>query len=495
MPFPAKRIVWAACGLLLSQAVFANEPLMPETPPAGNKSAPAPAPQEAEKKTAPLLEYQLDNGALTPLAGLQDDPLKALSALLRESVSAAQKGKPSTLLLHLKNPDIQAMFGGLPPLRIDSSVTGDTGQSIFNIKAFNRTIKQNGENSTFDWQGLNGALKYNGMLQNLSGYFKAPKLQIRVPKEIDLHIQGLDMGFALDGQLLPERFHAVLPVFKFDTPNGDMILNSVLIDMQLRQATPDLQLGKGSLHIGHLHFSEEGFETGLDGLDLKGDGDLKDNVINYSSHLSLAKLLLPEDTGFAGNQALSLSAEAQLNKIDAQAVSQIQTTLRKLRQQGVPEELMGITLLGKLIEMLPAFVSRSPAFVLRNFDLNSEPGKIQGNISIHLDGSKPLNFQQPELILQALIGEAKFDVDKAVLQSFFSQQIQTKQKRLAQRSGNNTQKAAPLSEEQLKQLADIDIQDLVGQGLLVENGKRYTITAQLKDGRLLVNGQERKDLL
>jgi uncharacterized protein YdgA (DUF945 family) len=133
----------------------------------------------------------------------------------------------------------------------------------------------------------------------------------------------------------------------------------------------------------------------------------------------------------------------------------------------ISEEMMGMVIIGQLMQALPKLWEKSPEFTVDNLQIEMDEGKLIGKGYIGIDGSKPLSINDFDKIKAALKAKAEVVIDEAILKILLNQE-------------------GYANDSEVK--AEID--DLVEQGKLIALGKeRYQITLSLQAGKLLLNGQ------
>ncbi len=484
-----------AC-VLLSAGLLLPLPGLAQEAQGGEESIPEYSGEESLFK----LEYKIDDRSPMTVEVTEDDPFTPFLTILKQSADVASKKKvkpgETATTVNLIAPEITEVLGKIPPLNIHTKMTADgSGNSQFDLPAFKREVEEDGQKGKLDWQGLSGAVSYvDPQLTAPKGEFKLAGLNLQIEPDMGMQFKNLTLSGALDADGIPEKLHFDLPEFILNSDEGDMSLNGVLLDADVFEARPDLKLGKGMLRINNFTFQEGESQARLKNFSMSGGAALAGEVINYTLDLDVDEFFLPKGLSpeIKEDTQLAYTSKLEFRNIDAAAIADIQKTARELQQQqssgAISEDMVGIVLMGKMMESLPKLWQKSPELALNNLKLDTSAGKLNGNLQIKVDGTRPMQLENPEALKKALSGQADFSLDKSLLQKVTEMQIRDSLPPPA--AGAEGEAPQGPSDEQIQQMVEAQIQALVQQKFLVPEGESYRLKAEFKEGRLLVNGKD-----
>lgn len=472
-------------GLVAWGAAPQAETSVPAEPAPAPESAPAPANSEV------LLEYSIQDGAPQTAGGLESDPLQPVLSILKHSVQAAKAaGKAVLTEVRVRgDEELEAVLAAVPPLTVETSMGADgKGRSVFKLAPFRNKLEQDGDNGTLEWKGLDGTVTFLGEeLAQADLDFKLPGLSFKIESQddpADFNFKDLAFKLKLDADHEPVMFDFNLPQASLSADDGHMRVNRFTVRGNLSEVLPGLKLGDGSIRVGAFEFYEQSGadaktpDYSFSGLSADGNAKLEKDLVDYTLDLKLEQVQIPQPDG-GEMQNASYNSRLTLSKLDGEALAALSNTARQLKQQGVPEEMLMLSMMGKFFEMLPKLISHSPELALDNLKLDTGDGTVTGALDMKLDGTKPLNFQDPTALMAALSGQAHLSLAKSILTTAFKTQARAAQ------PGDKIEPA------QIEQMAEQQIQALVQQNMLTPEGEdRYRMEAMLQDGKFLLNGKE-----
>lgn len=490
--------------LLIAASLSLPYPVLAESEPVKPEEVQT---EQAESTEAPAgsdgieLHYTLDGAAQVATAPVTA-PWEAMLNIVRESITVATKTPGKAVTAEVKPSDMDENIAELmnnPSLQIATTVdaTGK-GESLFTIKPFAGQVDNEKEGKmNIDWKGLNGTMKYTGSLESASFDFNVPGLKVTAEKGPNMvevgHISVLGL---LDQYNEPVKLDAKFPLLSFvgegegDEP-ATMTMKDFVFGADMEEAKEGIKVGSANMGMGSLSFADpgDGVAFTLEGLGADSSIALAGEVMNYVTKLGLKKLTLPADADPIGLGDISYDMQLELNSIDAESIADIQKTVRQLKQQGMSEEMMGIALLGKLMEKVPSLINRSPVISIPNLNMKTAQGNVKGNANVMLDASKlkvekgkPLPLDNPAVLIAALAADVDLKISKNLLKQFLMMQI-----------ASSMPEPDPQAQQQMpspEEMADMQLQQFVAQKFIAENGDDYQIIAKMSGGKLLVNGQE-----
>ncbi|MDM8545321.1 DUF945 family protein [Candidatus Venteria ishoeyi] len=496
--FPRRNALMLSIALALSiPHVHAETPAAtPFAPSAASEAAPAPAASEdTSAATAPAegemisLDYQIDKGATETASTAGENPFPMLLDILKKSIAAGQKNAEKAVKteVHLPYPEdmIESIAGELPNLFLETSVDAQgAGSTEFSMEKLVSDIESDDAKGKINWQGLKGKIQYQADLKKPGGEVSIPGLSIDAADEFEMSMEGLALSGQLDDYLEPLKLNIELPTLNFKSEDGEFELQRLSSATDLKTGPFGLKLGTSDIKVGTLSFTAEKDETGsIHGLNIDGKAKMNgDKLVGYTLGFAISQFFLPESVDTEGLKDIRVDFQLDLLNLDAESIGKLQDTMREMQAQGMGEEMIGMAMMGQLMQAAPVFIKNSPVIAIKKLLLKTAKGAIDGNIKIALDGSKPVNLQDPNSIKMALQGDAHVSLSGELLKNILTQQMAAEMPPETPENKGKMPSAADM--------AQMQIDAFVQQKFLVKDGDDYTLDAKLEGGKLLVNGQE-----
>ncbi len=475
------------CSMLgLYQPAYAEESSKPVT------EAMSEAQASGEDETDSFkLEYALNKGDTHIAEVDMENPFMILVDILKASIAQANKtpGKAVDTEVMLPYPEdmAESVEDDLPNLNLQTQVGADKkGATQFSIAAFESDIENEEEDleGQLSWLGLTGHITYTGDLEAPTGSMKMPGLSIDMGEEGSIKLDALSLSGSLDQYFEPLTLDFKLPQFKFISEETNILIDSLTGIFNMEEKVEGLKLGDIAFNLKEVKFDVEGEKFALKGLSLDSNGAMQsETLVKYGTQLNIAAIDLPTEAQdeLGGLNALKMQLNLEFNNLDSASIADVQKTVRQLQAQGMKQEMLGFALMSKLMEIGPTLVKQSPEIAIKTLGLETNQGNVFGHFNLSIDGSKPFPFNQPDQMLQAVLGDTKIQISKSLLKKVITEQVRSEMPPEAA-----TQEGAPKPED----MADMQIQAFVQQKFLVDSGDTYTLEANMKAGKLMLNGQE-----
>jgi hypothetical protein len=432
-----------------------------------------------------VLEYRIGDSAPQILNNLSKAPLSAWLNILQQSATAAKQQQSeviSELNLRSSGGDLHALLQEFPALRLHTSYTdADKGQTLIKQAPFSYRMNEKNDSGTLEWQGIDGVLNFSADLVAAALNLNMPGLSLHIDSntgdKVALNFSQLLAALSLDADNEPQHARVQLEKFMLLADDGTLKLEKLAAEMNIQEHIPALKLADTQLNIGHFSFTDQQItELAADDVQFstKATFNQPGQYFSYDFNIIAERLHLPRTLSESDN--INYRSSLVLNKIDAAAVAQIQKTLRLLRQQKMPPEMIGISIMGKFLEVLPVLLAQSPQLELREFKLYTDKGTLEASASLSIDGSKPLDFNDSAAITQVLQGHANLRASRNVIVDILAAQFKS------QSDSNDTEEQHAFVTHELERLEK--------EGMLVADGEHYTLNALFKQGILLINGKE-----
>lgn len=445
------------------------------------------------------IQHTINDGAL-PEEQIEADPLVLLSKLKTDIQAQIEAlGKPLTISTEIKpivDKDIETGLNGVPVLTISTNIAEDgSGKSDFNVPSWERVLPADEESGEINlsWKGLTGDMAYgeNFAKPAFNMIVSALNFQEVGDDGVKIELAESSMSGQLDADMMPVKIAFALPKFAITDTSSNLSVNELSINANTEVKTlsgegmteGSVNLSTGTVKVSKLELKdqEEGINLLLDAFELVGKGDVDGSWINYTLSSSIAKLLV--DGMDEDKIDVSYQDSWSLNRLNVDSVARIQKQLNMLQKQHqsgmMSEDMMGMALIGTLMQELPNLLQASPELAANKVLLTTQHGKFDAMASLSIDGSKPFNMQDMNAVIQVLKASADVKIDEGLLKEVFIMQARSEMP-----------EDQEIDEATLTAMVDQQIQRLTEGKLLVKDGEQYLLKATMEGGKLLVNGQE-----
>ena len=258
-----------------------------------------------------------------------------------------------------------------------------------------------------------------------------------------------------------------------------------VVDMKLasnvREEIAGHYVGKMSFHIGSLSFGPM--------LRAKKLGIVTETQVqesNLTVALSYDVLDVQTPNGQFGPGKLRIDAR----KLDAAILTKFQQEMNALQKSGRPQEQIGLMRVGKLMQLVGELAKKSPELEITELRFRMGDEEISGRAKLVLDGSKSDLTQNPLLILTAVAGDAELLLPPALLKPMLLPLLMADLEDYRRRGLLGAQ---PMTPEQTAAILDQSLPLYLARHdftrRLIQDSGRYRLSASLRRGQILVNGE------
>jgi hypothetical protein len=422
-----------------------------------------------------------------PIKKIKDQPGIILDAFRESFLKHVDKSSKqavnitSAIDVYLPNR-LSRGIGNLPTIFMVTKLNSDgsANSTLFmpeKKREMKHSYRDDSEKATVYWKGLNGKLSFSKEFESVTTQLNFLGITLNTEKGSSFSWAASTLNGTFNHNLTPKNMEWSLPELKVNYAGKVINLIGMLGKLNLVEIENGLKIGNLDFKIQQAHFKDEKTESKFDNLSFKLNSELKDNVINIAIQEQIENLLLP-----GKETPINYAANVNINNIDAKTIYEIQETMRTLRTVEDDHAKLSI-LLGKLIQVVPQFLARSPEIVVTNFNVTTPKGNIKANASINIDGKKALALT-PSILLSSIGTEINFtEISKHLVKKALMDKALHDLS--AEKSADVEKLATANSEAALKKY--------IAKNWLVDlDDKNFKLTIQFKDNKLLVNGKEKE---
>lgn len=314
----------------------------------------------------------------------------------------------------VESQELVELFKAIPQFNSVSVVTFDRNiATTFDISAFTKTMDDAEKPFTIDFQGMHGTSNYNVVTKEIVFDATFPRLSFEESKDETLFFDNLVLKGSQKGLENNARYDLASFAFLSKESGIDVAMKELYIAAGNNDAgevyNSYLDSGFQSLKVKDQSYAPAEFSLGLENLDKEALASLKKSI----------------------NEAVAKSQE-------------------------MGEEMMGMVIMGKVMELLPEFLKRDPKLIIKKIHLGTgKDQSLDAKGYATIDGEEAVKLMAGPMFIQAVDAEFEASLPKP----FASSVIDPNR-----------------------------IMFLVGQNILVAKEDAYTLKAEVKKGRVTING-------
>lgn len=302
--------------------------------------------------------------------------------------------------------------------------------------------------------------------------------------------KGLAFSFSgeFDKYFFPTKLDFTLPVFKLNIKDVNIDFNDLGFTFKKDKTDKGLELAniRAWAKKMFVHVPEENVVVNLENFEEVTENQQDGDVLNSTVRSYFDRLTLPKQlTKTAEDLNLRYKSTLEFKRLDAEALLTLQNHFYELRASGMFDHIFdksgkdaedaagtagamfAMAMMGKMIEIAPKLVARSPEMLLSQFDLSSEKSEINITGQANLGIIAPPGEPQPKFDGNPNVaGSSKFEmrIEKNLFHTLIEEMFQAK-------------------DYQAK------IKSLVDEKLMTDTGSHYeaTLTADYKDHQFKMN--------
>jgi uncharacterized protein YdgA (DUF945 family) len=375
---------------------------------------------------------------------------------LKQLFSANFQLKPVQAIIYSKlkiapetQNELADFFAKFPPAEMKTIIyVRGNGESQLSVPAFNYQLKE--KNASINWEGLTGRTTFSSNFRQLTTSMKSLGL-IAKNDQYALFVKNIEFNSDLHSET-PDLY----------SPLGSVTFKIALIDIEKKEDKKE-------------RFS-------LKDIELTGSTEVSNNSINSIHSLGFANLRVD-----GANYGPGLY-EIAIRKIDAPAWGKLQHTLKEIQKVDTPDEKQSLIVFGKIIEILPDLLKKSPEIELTKLNLKTDEGEVLGRAKVIIDGSNRELIKNPFFLLTAVDAEAYISIPAPFFESMLRNLARKNLITEIEKRGDEIPSDEEIN-ELTKSAAAQELQRLVEQRIFVVENDDLISSATYKQGELKLNGQ------
>ncbi len=276
---------------------------------------------------------------------------------------------------------------------------------------------------------------------------------------------------------------ASVPSFRMHSNELNLTANHMEFSFSGEIGSSSLMTGDSVVSIGLLDVDSGDSQFAMRDMTLQSVSSEAGDLLNSGAKLAIREIL-------ASNHKFGpLNMNISMNGLSAAALLRLQQTQEEINrqiQQGIPKEQANAMLMGQLMGVVPELI-RQAQIQINPLRVNSELGKLEADLDFSLEGIDANTPPDPMFLMSAINLQMNMSVDEALLRQMISWQLKSRHQAMMDLNGEDATPA--LSDEQLAQQVDDNINALIQENWLVMNENVYLSELTMKQGALTINGK------
>jgi uncharacterized protein YdgA (DUF945 family) len=333
------------------------------------------------------------------------------------------------------------------------TLIGIDGQGSTRIDLPAGVIPASGERPAIRFDGMDGDIRFDAAFEQVDARFALPALRLS---------QG-------DAQLLE--------------------IEGMQLNSHSSKDVSGLMLGGGRFEIGRIGMWDQASGTRIEArqLGVEAESTVKGELVSATVHYQLDRLEV--DGGVYGPAEVRLG----LGNLPPEALLRIQQSVEEINAQQLPDEQKGMALLSVLMGNAPALLKGDPLVTIDKLSIQTPDGLVAGKLSLQSIGLEWKEIGNAPAVLGKLVADASLQMPRRLFTLLLRQKVeadllrQFEQVRLIN-PDTKLPSAAELAEMSTA-LTEQQVNQWLGQEILVEQGDIIATRVTLADGLLSVNGK------
>jgi len=321
------------------------------------------------------------------------------------------------------------------------------GTSTYHIPGFAKTFGSGKNELAFEWQGLTGQATIDKSIKKINGETVIPK--IRISSET--------------GRVETEKIHSTYRIFE---DFGGLLLGNITLD------TEAISISSGRSR------------TELSDFQFRNSASLNNENVSYSIAIGIEKI------NSTGQIYGPLGLELDFAGLDAATILEVQKKLQTIQSHvaSVSEEKIAAEVFAIYTEALPELIKKSPEIRLNYLNMSSPNGEFWSKGKVVFENQPGARINSINDLLGAILANTDIQISKPLLLNLFSSSIKG-QMHSAREAGQLGDVDDEKFEKMTAEAATEQIEKLVRQGALVDEGKSYRALFEFKNRKMTLNGQ------
>jgi uncharacterized protein YdgA (DUF945 family) len=261
-----------------------------------------------------------------------------------------------------------------------------------------------------------------------------------------------------------------------ETAAGTLVLEGLSGSFDVVEALPMVFVGRVEGALASLSARDAGTSPViLTGTTFTSDSEMQGDLVHYRQKIGIERI---EAEGLVGGPVL---CDVETRNLDAAALSELQTGIRGLYEPGLDADEVSRRVEELYVRFFGKVLAGSPHVTVHALRVPTTMGGMEATLDLRLDAPEGISLANILLLLGSLDVAAEFRVDESLLVGLARLDLEGK--------GAISGQDADLDDRARRVVAG-QIDPLIARNLLVRDGGVLKTNAVLRQGRLMVNGQE-----
>ncbi|ORJ62946.1 YdgA family protein [Geothermobacter hydrogeniphilus] len=283
---------------------------------------------------------------------------------------------------------------------------------------------------------------------------------------------------------------------KLQMQDGELSWQGSQGEFELFEGLPQIYVGISSANIAPLQIeytkgnSGERQRISMEGIKVTADSRCDGKLVHYNEKINFAGITVNGKTFGPGR------CELELKNLDGEILGSIQTQAEEIYKNSDtfnPDEI-NAQILPLYGQLLTGLLTADPEFSIRNLHFTTPMGDLDGNLRVRFSGTPPETLKRPAALLKTMNAEAAIEVDQRIINAMIGRFMKSNLE-AARKQGRLPQQYGDRELDQLaSRQADRQIEVMLQQNYFTRKGDLLRADATLKEGKLVLNGREVRQL-
>ncbi len=309
-------------------------------------------------------------------------------------------------------------------------------------------------------------------------------------KHVRMNFQGMNFQGNINSAIDEYTASFSFPGLSFQTSEGSLSLTEISGHADGHKVNELLWLGKGSTNLGHINFSET-----VKNISFSLNNITSEYNLDKESETALTMYFATKVSDFTSPdiELKNIIFDMNVNHLSLNAITDyarsIQDSYQTLDGETPTAEQTAANLQIIAARAGEKILKGSPEIIINNLDFLMNDGVFKSDGKLSFDGSELENIAQlsdPLVLNKKLVVTSHITFDTALAKAIAT--IGLKQQLTA--GGMNMASMPP---EQIDQMINTQVttalQTFINQGYLTQDGEKYSLELEVKDGISLINGK------
>ena len=308
---------------------------------------------------------------------------------------------------------------------------------------------------------------------------------LKSDEALQLDWQGLEGSISSDSQMRHVSASLSAPGLSFEDGEGKVTLSQLHYNTEIVRGMHDLWFGTSGASMEQIEIDVETPESGptrmqMNNARLTTEQREDDTRVDIDGKLTFDTI---EVNGFSVSDGVY---DVAYHNLDAASLGQLNSSVKQLMQEQPQDPSL---LFAGMMPHLQGLFSQKPELAIRQLQVETPMGTVSGKLHMALtDVLNDAVMQDPTMLMDIVKIDLDASLPKPMLMGLLSTSASNTVMQIAKAQGQEL--SAEELAEQSSALMQQQLQGLLAQQLMVEQGDNYATSIQYNQQKLMINDQD-----